>query len=178
LHFTVNRAGSEQVLVATPKLQMRDTLVGSRRTGVLGIAAARDAETLILIKEDLPGAIGFGIRQAWEVIANSIDFIAGLFSGRASTDQLSGPVGIAKMSGEVAKLGLGALIGFAGMLSVSIGFLNLLPVPLLDGGHLVLYAIEAIRNKTLDQKVADIIFKVGLAIIACLTLFSLYIDLR
>ena len=82
--------------------------------------------------------LAFGFRQSWNVIESSGNFLVGLVSGRASSDQLSGPVGIAKMSGEVAKLGLGALIGFAGLLSVSIGLLNLMPVPLLDGGHLVL----------------------------------------
>jgi regulator of sigma E protease len=129
-------------------------------------------------QETVLGAIAFGLRQTWNVIESSGDFLAGLFSGRASTDQLSGPVGIAKMSGEVAKLGLNALIGFAGMISVSIGLLNLMPIPLLDGGHLVLYAIEAVRNRALNQKVTEFIFKVGLAIIACLTLFSLYLDLH
>jgi regulator of sigma E protease len=178
LKFQVKRDGAEVALVATPKMQLRDSIAGSRRMGVLGIAAARDASTLIMKQETVLGAIAFGLRQTWNVIESSGDFLAGLFSGRASTDQLSGPVGIAKMSGEVAKLGLNALIGFAGMISVSIGLLNLMPIPLLDGGHLVLYAIEAVRNRALNQKVTEFIFKVGLAIIACLTLFSLYLDLH
>jgi len=178
LNFLVKRDEGLLTLIATPKMQLKESIVGTRRMGVLGIAAARDSSTLIVKKETMLGAIAFGFRQSWAVIENSGDFLAGLVSGRASTDQLSGPVGIAKMSGEVAKLGLGALIGFAGLLSVSIGFLNLMPIPLLDGGHLVLYTIEAIRNRTLDQKVTEIIFRFGLAIILCLTLFSLYIDLR
>ncbi len=178
LKFVINRDGAEIPLVATPKMQLRESIAGNRRMGVLGIAAARDATTLIMKQETVLGAMAFGLRQTWNVIESSGDFLSGLISGRASTDQLSGPVGIAKMSGEVAKLGLNALIGFAGMISVSIGLLNLMPIPLLDGGHLVLYAIEAVRNRALNQKVTEVIFKIGLAIIACLTLFSLYLDLR
>ncbi len=178
LTFRVERDGSEVSLVATPRSQIRETIAGNRRTGVLGIAAARDATTLILKQETLVGSFAFGFRQTWGVIEGSGNFLAGLFSGRASPDQLSGPVGIAKMSGEVAKLGFSALIGFAGLISVSIGFLNLMPIPLLDGGHLVLYGVEAIRRRALNQKTTEIIFRIGIALVFCLTAFSLYIDLR
>ena len=146
--------------------------------GVLGIAAAHDETTLIVKQETLFSAIGFGVAHSWDVIAGSGDFISGLFSGRASPDQLSGPIGIAKMSGEVAKAGLSALIGFAGLISVSIGFLNLMPIPMLDGGHLVLFIIEAVRRRALDQRATEILFRVGLGLLLCLTLFSLYVDLR
>ena len=178
LKFLVKRDDALQTLVATPKMQLKESMVGTRRMGVLGIAAARDSSTLMVKQETALGAIAFGFRQSWNVIESSGNFLVGLVSGRASSDQLSGPVGIAKMSGEVAKLGLGALIGFAGLLSVSIGLLNLMPVPLLDGGHRVLYIIEIIRKRALNQNVTEIIFRVGLALILCLTLFSLYVDLR
>lgn len=178
LTFKLKRDGADIALIATPKAQLRDTIAGQRRMGVLGIAAARDESSLIIKQETLLSAISFGVLQSWEVIASSGDFISGLFVGRASPDQLSGPIGIAKMSGEVAKAGLSALIGFAGLISVSIGFLNLMPIPLLDGGHLVLYTIEAIRKKALDQRSTEVIFRIGLAFVICLTLFSLYVDLR
>ena len=178
LKFLVKRDDALHTLVATPKMQLKESMVGTRRMGVLGIAAARDSSTLMVKQETALGAIAFGFRQSWNVIESSGNFLVGLVSGRASSDQLSGPVGIAKMSGEVAKLGLGALIGFAGLLSLSIGLLNLMPVPLLDGGHLVLYIIEIIRKRALNQNVTEIIFRVGLALILCLTLFALYVDLR
>ena len=178
LSFQVDRDGSEVSLTATPRLQMRESIAGQRRMGVLGIAATHDETTLIVKQETLFSAIGFGVAQSWDVIASSGDFISGLFSGRASPDQLSGPIGIAKMSGEVAKAGLSALIGFAGLISVSIGFLNLMPIPMLDGGHLVLFIIEAVRRRALDQRATEILFRVGLGLLLCLTLFSLYVDLR
>ena len=178
LPFLVERDGNDIELTATPRLQIRESIVGQRRMGVLGIAAAHDETTVQLKNETLFGAIGFGFSQSWEVIASSGDFIAGLFSGRASPDQLSGPIGIAKMSGEVAKSGIGALIGFAGLISVSIGLLNLMPIPLLDGGHLVFYAIEAVRRQALDQRITEFVFRIGMLLILCLTLYSLYIDLR
>jgi len=178
LTFKLKRDGADIALIATPKAQLRDTIAGQSRMVVLGIVREQDGSSKILKHETFFGAIGFGARTSWDIIADSVDFISGLPTGRSSADHLSGPIGIAKMSGEVAKLGLAALIGWAGAISVSIGFLNLMPIPLLDGGHLVLYTIEAIRKKALDQRSTEVIFRIGLAFVICLTLFSLYVDLR
>ena len=176
LTIEVDRAGQMLSLVATPRLEARDSVVGPRRMGMLGISARNTPDSVIIKREDIFGALAFGWHQSWTIIASSGDFIAGLFSGRASPDQVSGPVGIAKMSGEAAKLGFTALIAFAGMLSVSIGALNLLPIPLLDGGHLVLYVIEAVRGRALEKKAIEAAFRIGLAFVVALTLFSLYVD--
>ena len=83
-------------------------------------------------------------------------------TGRESPDQLSGPIGIARVSGEVAKVGgVGGLIGLIALLSVSIGLLNLFPVPLLDGGHLLFYAFEAVRGRPLSARAQEIGFRIG-----------------
>jgi regulator of sigma E protease len=177
LTIEVDRGGQKISLVATPRLESRDSVAGPRHMGMLGISARNTPDSVIVKQEDMFGALAFGWRQSWTIIASSGDFVAGLFSGRASPDQVSGPVGIAKMSGEAAKLGFTALIAFAGMLSVSIGALNLLPIPLLDGGHLVLYVIEAVRGKALEKRAIEAAFRIGLAFVVALTLFSLYVDL-
>ena len=97
--------------------------------------------------------------------------------GDASADQVGGPIRIAQISGQVATLGLSPLIHLAAVLSVSIGLLNLFPVPLLDGGHLLFYAIEAVRGRPLSERSQEMGFRVGLALVLMLMVFATYNDI-
>jgi len=177
LSIVIDRAGSQLELKAVPRLQERDSFVGKKRVGVLGLTATRDETTLIFKDETLKGAVQFGLSETVNVVSGSLTYLKNIVIGRAPPDQLSGPVGIARMSGEAAKLGFMALIGMAGLISASIGFLNLLPIPLLDGGHLVLYVIEALRGRPLEARTVETAFRIGLAFIVALTLFTLFLDL-
>jgi len=177
LTIVIDRAGAQLELKAAPRLQERDSFVGKKRVGVLGLTATRDETTLIFKEETLAGAIQFGMVETVNVVSGSLTYLKNIVIGRAPPDQLSGPVGIARMSGEAAKLGFMALIGMAGLISASIGFLNLLPIPLLDGGHLVLYVIEALRGRPLEARTVETAFRIGLAFIVALTLFTLFLDL-
>ena len=177
LTILIDRAGTTMTLKAVPRLQERDSFVGKKRVGVLGLSATRDDTTLIFKDETLFGAVRFGFTETVNVVTGSLTYLKNIVIGRAPPDQLSGPVGIARMSGEAAKLGFTALIGMAGLISASIGFLNLLPIPLLDGGHLVLYVIEALRGRPLAANTVETAFRIGLAFIVALTLFSLFLDL-
>jgi len=177
LNIVIDRSGSKMELKAVPRLQERDSFVGKKRVGVLGLSATRDETTLIFKEETLAGAVQFGMVETVNVVSGSLTYLKNIVIGRAPPDQLSGPVGIARMSGEAAKLGFMALIGMAGLISASIGFLNLLPIPLLDGGHLVLYVIEALRGRPLEAKTVETAFRIGLAFIVALTLFTLFLDL-
>ena len=177
LNIVIDRSGSKMELKAVPRLQERDSFVGKKRVGVLGLSATRDETTLFFKEETLAGAVQFGMVETVNVVSGSLTYLKNIVIGRAPPDQLSGPVGIARMSGEAAKLGFMALIGMAGLISASIGFLNLLPIPLLDGGHLVLYVIEAMRGRPLEAKTVETAFRIGLAFIVALTLFTLFLDL-
>ena len=177
LNIVIDRSGSKMELKAVPRLQERDSFVGKKRVGVLGLSATRDETTMIFKEETLAGAVQFGMVETVNVVSGSLTYLKNIVIGRAPPDQLSGPVGIARMSGEAAKLGFMALIGMAGFISASIGFLNLLPIPLLDGGHLVLYVIEALRGRPLEAKTVETAFRIGLAFIVALTLFTLFLDL-
>ena len=97
--------------------------------------------------------------------------------GRESADQISGPIRIAEVSGEMARLGFAALLNLAAVLSVSIGLLNLVPIPLLDGGHLLFYAYEAIRGRALGDRTQQFGFRVGITFVAALTIFAAYNDI-
>jgi regulator of sigma E protease len=98
--------------------------------------------------------------------------------GRQSPDQIGGVIKIAQVSGEVARIGFDAVLNLIAVLSVSIGLLNLFPIPLLDGGHLLFYAIEAIRGRPLSERAQEVGFRIGLAIVVMLMIFATYNDLR
>jgi regulator of sigma E protease len=97
--------------------------------------------------------------------------------GRECADQLGGPIRIAQISGQVATISAAALFHLTAMLSVSIGLLNLFPVPLLDGGHLLFYGIEAARGRPLSERAQEIGFRIGLALVVMLMIFATFNDI-
>src|SRR6478672_11668631 len=121
-------------------------------------------------------AVWLGAKETWSIIDRTFMFIGGLFAGRECADQLGGPIRIAQISGQVASLGFMPVLQLAAMLSVSIGLLNLFPVPLLDGGHLMFYLVEATRGRPLSEKAQEIGFRIGFAIVAMLMIFTLWND--
>ena len=97
-----------------------------------------------------------GAQETWFVVDRDfVSYVAGVFAGREAADQLGGPIRIAQVSGHVAAAGFAALIHLTAVLSVSIGLLNLFPIPLLDGGHLLCYVIEAIRGRPLSERAQE-----------------------
>ena len=177
LQIEIERDGAPMVLQATPRVEARDSIVGKRRVGVLGLVAQRDETTIIHKQENFAASVLFGFTETTNVVSSSVVYLKNIVAGRAPPDQLSGPVGIARVSVEAAKLGFMSLLAVAGAISASIGFLNLLPIPLLDGGHLLLYVIEALRGRPLNPALVERAFQIGLALIVALTLFTLFLDL-
>jgi regulator of sigma E protease len=103
--------------------------------------------------------------------------LAGLVVGKESFDQVTGPIGTGYIAGKVATFGFGALMNLAAVLSVSIGLINLVPIPLLDGGHLLFYLIEAIKGRPLSERVQEVGFRLGLVFVVTLMLFTTFNDL-
>jgi len=123
------------------------------------------------------GAVSSGVADSWFVIENTMSFLGRLIVGRESADQLGGPIRIAQLSGQVASISLADFIKFAATLSVSIGLLNLFPIPLLDGGHLLFFLIEAVRGRPLSDRAQEYGFRFGLAAVLLLMLFTTYNDI-
>src|SRR5205085_421336 len=121
-------------------------------------------------------AIGMTGEEIRFIVDRTGAFLGDFFVGRGDVQQLGGPVKVAKVSGEVATLGIVALINLAALLSLNIGIFNLLPVPVLDGGHLLYYVIEAIRGRPLSQRAQEIGYRVGFAIVGSLMIFTLLND--
>lgn len=122
-------------------------------------------------------ALWNGVQHVWAVIATSISGLGKIITGAISACNLSGPIGIAKASGAMASQGTVSFIWFVGILSVAVGFLNLFPVPILDGGHLVFHAYEAVSGKPPSEKALRILMMVGLAIVFSLMVFAITNDL-
>ena len=111
------------------------------------------------------------------MVHRTLGYIGGIFTGREDADQLGGPIRIAQVSGQVATAGFAALIHLTAVLSISIGLLNLFPIPLLDGGHLLFYGIEAARGRPLSERAQEVGFRIGLAIVVMLMIFATFNDI-
>jgi len=178
LQIRVDRGGEELALTAVPQLkEIKDSFGNSHRIGVLGITRAMAEDDQRLEKAAPLTALKMGVEETWFVIERTMTYLGGVIAGRESADQLGGPIRIAQVSGQVATLGITPLLHLTAVLSVSIGLLNLFPIPLLDGGHLLFYAVEALRGKPLSERVQELGFRVGLAIVLMLMIFATFNDI-
>lgn len=178
LHFTVERGGKFVDLTATPELKtITDHFGNEMRMGLLGIQRSASADDWTLKRHDLVTAFGMALKECYFVISRSLGYLYDVVTGRESADQLGGPIRIAQVSGQVATAGFVALLNLAAIISVSIGLLNLFPIPMLDGGHLLFYSIEAIRGRPLSESTQEIGFRIGLAFVLMLMIFATWNDL-
>jgi len=122
-------------------------------------------------------AMKIGVDRVWYIITATLEGIGKLFVGSGNAHDVSGVIGIAKMSGEAASMGFESVLTLCAILSVSIGLLNLFPIPLLDGGHLLFCAAEAVRGRPLSERVQEIGFRIGLALVVFLMVFATYNDI-
>jgi len=178
LNIEVDRGGVPVMLKATPQLkELKDAFGNKHRLGVLGISRSMAPGDIKTEKMGPIKALAEGARETWFVVDRTMTYLGGVFTGREAADQLGGPIRIAQVSGEVASIGFVALIHLTAVLSVSIGLLNLFPIPLLDGGHLLFYAIEAIRGRPLSERAQEVGFRIGLAIVVMLMIFATFNDI-
>jgi regulator of sigma E protease len=178
LVLEVERGGRTETIHAVPDLKEQKTPFGKQRIGLLGLQASRNPGDVRRVYFSPWGALKVGTYETWYVVERTIDYVGKLVTGRESADQLSGPIRIAQVSGQVASLGgVGGLITLVAVLSVSIGLINLFPIPLLDGGHLLFYSVEAVRGRPLSERAQEIGFRIGLAVVVMLMLFSTWNDI-
>jgi regulator of sigma E protease len=178
LAVTVDREGQRLVLQAKPALkEVKDNFGNVQRIGILGISRSMAPEDLKLHPVAPPQAVVMAVQETWSVIERTLGYIGGVIAGREAANQLGGPIRIAQMSGQVASFGFVPLIQLAAVLSVSIGLLNLFPIPLLDGGHLLFYVIEGIRGRPLSERAQEVGFRIGLAIVLMLMIFATFNDI-
>jgi regulator of sigma E protease len=173
MNFGVDRLGRDVDLTATPTVTVVDQGVfGKRRMGHLGLASSGDRNDAKVERCGLMTCAAWGAAQEWFIVKATGTYIVGIFAGRESTDQMSGLIGAAQMAGEMAKISFWELFSLAAWFSVSVGLMNLLPVPLLDGGHLAFYAFEGLRGRPLSERAQEIGLRIGIALVALLVVFT------
>jgi len=178
LRIEVDRGGAIQTLTATPATrEVKDNFGNVSRIGVLGITRSMAPGDVRTERVGPVQAVGMGFEQTWFVVDQTISYLSKVVVGRESPDQLGGPIKIAQVSGQMASLGLMPILHLAAVLSVSIGLLNLFPIPLLDGGHLLFNAIEAVRGRPLSERAQEVGFRIGLALVLMLMVFATYNDI-
>jgi regulator of sigma E protease len=170
LSMQVERGG--RTLTLPVLTGVRDAAPG-RSVGVLGITGG----TTDFVRVDPGHALIDGAAQTWLVTAQTVGGIWQMISGRGGTDDIGGPLRIAQLSGQVAQLGLASLISFIAVLSVNLGLINLFPIPVLDGGHLLFYLAEALRGRPIPARAQDYGYRAGFALLASLFLFATWNDL-
>jgi len=178
LHFVVDRGGKTVEITATPeRKEITDHFGNTIRLGLLGIQRSASPDDWTLKRHDPVTAFGMAVKECYFVISRSLGYLYDVVTGREAADQLGGPIRIAQVSGQVATAGFVALLNLAAIISVSIGLLNLFPIPMLDGGHLLFYSIEAIRGRPLSESTQEIGFRIGLAFVLMLMIFATWNDL-
>jgi regulator of sigma E protease len=177
LTFQIDRGGAPMTLTATPALkQGKDGFGNNFCHAVLGVSRSMTPNDVKTEHVNPAAAVWLGVKETWFIIERTFSYIGGLFAGTECADQLGGPIRIAQISGQVATLGFMPVLHLAAMLSVSIGLLNLFPVPLLDGGHLMFYLVEAVRGRPLSMRAQEIGFRIGFAIVVMLMIFTVFND--
>ncbi len=171
LSFGITRDGQPMTLVAQPRRQVISTLFGPLKTNVLGVGADTNPANVRMVRSGLFQSVGMGISETWFVVESTGHYLRELIAGRESADQMSGPYRIAQVTGKVAQLGIAPLLNLAAILSISIGLLNLMPIPVLDGGFLMFFAFEAVRGRALKEKTMEVAFRVGLTFVAAVSIF-------
>ncbi|HEX4296885.1 MAG TPA: RIP metalloprotease RseP [Devosia sp.] len=175
--IVLERDGADRTIRLVPDaVEQTDRFGNVQRIGRIGVSRDVAASDVTLYTPGPIEAVGMTVDQIHFIVDRTVAFIGDFFVGRGDPEQLGGPVKVAKVSGEVATLGIVALINLAALLSLNIGLFNLLPVPVLDGGHLLYYLVEAIRGRPLSQRAQEFGFRVGFAIVGALMIFTLLND--
>ena len=175
LSFTIERDGGELELPITPRgVEITDEQTGeTREIGLIGVERPLPP----LHRVGPVTALIDGLKETYRLTALILGAVWQLISGNGSTDDVGGPIRIAQITGELTKDGLFPAVMFTVMLSINLGLINLFPIPVLDGGHLVMLFIELVRGKPLNERSQEIAFRFGLALVLSLMVFATVQDL-
>lgn len=176
LHFLVQRGGGEVTIVATPRATEQTEGGQTKRIGLLGIRP--DLTKVGYHELSLPQAAAAAVGQTWALTTQIFTTLLNVVQGNQALDELGGPIRIAQLSGQVAQDGAVSLLYFMAALSVNLALINLLPIPVLDGGHLLLYGIEAVTRRPLNKRIVEYAFRAGIVFVVGLMLLATWNDLK
>jgi regulator of sigma E protease len=176
--FVMLRDGREVTVSASPQLMEQEDALGNKvKVAVVGVVNNQELGQPRLVTYSPGGALVAAVEETGHIIQRTGQFLTRFAVGREDKCQLGGPVKIAGMAGQAAKLGFEWLVQLVALLSVGIGILNLLPIPPLDGGHLVFYAIEAVNRRPVSERMMDALYRTGMFLVLAFMLFVFWNDL-
>ncbi len=174
MSIEVLRDGESVTAIVTPKAsEQEDAFGNTQEIGLLGITRSG----IDYVRHDPLTAVWRAGLETWSLTVGTLDAVGQIITGKRGAEELGGPIRIAQMSGTVADLGFVSVIWFMAVLSINLGLINLFPIPMLDGGHLLFYGIEALRGRPLGERAQEYGFRIGLAIVFSLMLFVTFNDL-
>ncbi len=179
IDFKVKRSYEELTFKIKPDLIPSEDSLGNKiNKRMVGIKLGAYNNQINHVKLGPAQAIFHATNEVYYVTISSLKYIGGMITGKADTSQLGGPIRIAKISGQVAEFGLLAFVSMMAYISISLGLINLFPIPMLDGGHLMFYAFEKILGRPLSQKTQEGFFRIGLFLLLSLMFFTTFNDLK
>ena len=179
IDIKVLRNSDEIILKVKPKIiKSKDSLGNEVNKKIIGIKISPPNNEFNRVRLGPATALFYAVKETWFVTKASLDFVVSMFKGKGDTTQLGGPIKIAKITGQVAQHGLIAFLSVMAYISISLGFINLFPIPMLDGGHLMFYAFEKILGRPLTQKTQEGFFRIGLFLLISLMFFTTFNDLK
>ena len=179
IDFKVERSYEELILKIKPNSIMSEDNLGNKiKKRIVGIKLVPYNNEINHVKLGPAKAIYHAVHEVYYVSISSLKYIGAMIFGKADTSQLGGPIRIAKISGQVAEFGVLAFISMMAYISISLGLVNLFPIPMLDGGHLMFYAFEKILGRPLSQKTQEGFFRIGLFLLLSLMFFTTFNDLK
>ncbi len=179
IDFKVKRSYDELLLKIKPNIVLSEDNLGNKiNKRVVGIKLGAQNNEINHVKLGPAKAIYHAAHEVYYVSTSSLKYIGAMIFGKADTSQLGGPIRIAKISGQVAEFGLIAFISMMAYISISLGLVNLFPIPMLDGGHLMFYAFEKVLGRPLSQNTQEGFFRIGLFVLLSLMVFTTFNDLK
>ena len=179
IDFKVKRSYEEIIVNVKPEfVKSEDNLGNSVNKRIVGIKLGAYNNEINHVKLGPTQAILHAVNEVYYVSISSLKYIGGMIVGKADTSQLGGPIRIAKISGQVADIGILAFISMMAYISISLGLVNLFPIPMLDGGHLMFYAFEKVLGRPLSQKTQEDFFRIGIFLLVSLMFFTTFNDLK
>ena len=179
IDIKVLRNTDEIILTVKPKtIKSEDSLGNQVNKKIIGIKISPLNNEFNRERLGPATALFYAVKETWFVTQASLDFIVSMFKGKGDTTQLGGPIKIAKITGQVAQHGFIAFLSVMAYISISLGFINLFPIPMLDGGHLMFYAFEKILGRPLTQRTQEGFFRIGLFLLISLMFFTTFNDLK
>jgi regulator of sigma E protease len=179
IDFTVSRSNQELIFRVKPNMVASEDNLGNKiNKRMVGIKLGAYNNQINHVKLGPTKALYYSISEVYFVSVSSLKYIGSMLKGSGDSSQLGGPIRIAKITGQVAELGIIPFLSVMAYISISLGLINLFPIPLLDGGHLMFYGFEKILGKPLRQKTQEGFFRIGMFLVLSLMFFTTFNDLK